>query len=77
MSVGNNPPGTPFAVIQISLTTEVPMGREDISAGQAKQVRGKVNDVVGAIKGDSAQQVKGKAQVAVGKVQEKLGRKSS
>ncbi len=53
------------------------MGREDIAAGRAKQVRGKANDVVGAIKGDTAQQIKGKAQAAVGKVQEKLGRKSS
>jgi len=53
------------------------MGREDIAAGQAKQARGKANDVIGAIKGDTAQQIKGKAQAAVGKVQEKLGRKSS
>jgi len=52
------------------------MGREDISAGQAKQVRGKVNDVIGAVKGDTGQQLKGKAQAAVGKIQEKLGRKS-
>ncbi len=52
------------------------MGREDIGAGQAKQLRGKANDVVGAIKGDTAQQLKGKAQAAVGRVQEKLGRKS-
>ena len=51
------------------------MGREDISAGQAKQLRGKANDVIGAVKGDVVQQIKGKAQVAVGKAQEKLGRK--
>ncbi len=53
------------------------MGREDVAAGKAKQFRGKLNDVAGAVKGDTAQQVKGKAQAAVGKVQEKLGRKSS
>jgi uncharacterized protein YjbJ (UPF0337 family) len=53
------------------------MGREDIAAGQAKQVKGKVNDVAGAVKGDTAQQIKGKVQSAVGKVQEKIGRKSS
>lgn len=51
------------------------MGREDISAGQVKQVRGKANDVIGAVKGDIGQQIKGKAQVAVGK-REKMGRKS-
>ena len=28
------------------------MGREDVAAGKAKQIKGKVNDVVGAIKGD-------------------------
>jgi uncharacterized protein YjbJ (UPF0337 family) len=51
------------------------MGREDVAAGKTKQVKGKVNDVVGAIKGDSSQQVKGKAQGVVGKIQEKLGGK--
>ena len=49
------------------------MGKEDVAAGRAKQVKGKVNDVVGAIKGDSSQQAKGKVQKAVGKVQAKLG----
>ena len=49
------------------------MGKEDIAAGKAKQVKGKANDVVGAIKGDTAQQVKGKVQQAVGKAQAKLG----
>lgn len=52
------------------------MGREDIAAGKSKQAKGKVNDVVGAVKGDSSQQAKGKVQKAVGKVQEKLGKKS-
>jgi uncharacterized protein YjbJ (UPF0337 family) len=50
------------------------MGKEDVAAGKAKQVKGKLNDVVGAVKGDTSQQIKGKVQKAVGKVQEKLGR---
>ena len=50
------------------------MGTEDVAAGNAKQVKGKVNDVVGAVKGDTSQQVKGKVQKAVGKVQAALGR---
>lgn len=49
------------------------MGREDIAAGKAKQIKGKANDVVGAIRGDTGQQIKGKIQKAVGKIQEKLG----
>ena len=52
------------------------MGREDIAAGKAKQVKGKLNDVVGAVKGDTSQQVKGKIQKGVGKVQEALGKGS-
>jgi uncharacterized protein YjbJ (UPF0337 family) len=50
------------------------MGQEDVAAGKAKQIKGKVNDVAGAVKGDTAQQVKGKVQKAAGKVQEKLGK---
>jgi len=50
------------------------MGREDVAAGKTKQLKGKVNDVVGAIKGDTAQQVKGKVQKAVGRVQEAAGK---
>ena len=49
------------------------MGKEDVAAGRTKQVKGKLNDVVGAVKGDSSQQAKGKVQKAVGKVQAKLG----
>jgi uncharacterized protein YjbJ (UPF0337 family) len=57
-----------------SINTEHPMGSEDVAAGKAKQIKGKVNDVVGAIKGDTGQQIKGKVQKAVGKVQESLGK---
>ena len=53
------------------------MGREDVAAGKAKQIKGKVNDVAGAITGNTGKQIKGKMQKAVGKVQEKLGKSSS
>jgi uncharacterized protein YjbJ (UPF0337 family) len=52
------------------------MGREDVAAGKIKQIKGKANDVVGAVRGDSGQQIKGKLQKAAGKVQEKIGRMS-
>jgi uncharacterized protein YjbJ (UPF0337 family) len=50
------------------------MAQEDVTAGQVKQVKGKANDVAGAIKGDTGQQIKGKVQGAVGKVQEAIGK---
>ena len=53
------------------------MGREDVAAGKAKQVKGKLNDIAGAVKGDSAQQIKGKIQKGVGKVQEAMGKAST
>lgn len=49
------------------------MGQEDVAAGKTKQVKGKANDVVGAVKGDSGQQAKGKVQKIIGKIQSKLG----
>ena len=52
------------------------MAREDQVAGKMKQARGKGNDVIGAAKGDTSQQIKGKAQKAVGKIQEKFGKKA-
>ena len=52
------------------------MGREDVAAGKAKQIKGKLNDIAGAVKGDTAQQVKGKIQKGVGKVQEAMGKKA-
>ena len=51
------------------------MGREDVAAGRSKRLKGKVNDVVGAVKGDSSQQARGKVQKGVGKIQEALGKK--
>ena len=50
------------------------MGQEDVVAGKVKQIKGKANDIAGAIKGDTAQQIKGKVQKVAGKVQEALGR---
>ena len=50
------------------------MAEEDVAAGKIKQVKGKANDVIGAVKGDTAQQIKGKVQKAVGKVQEAVGK---
>ncbi len=50
------------------------MAREDVAAGKVKQIKGKANDIAGAVKGNSAQQLKGKIQKGVGKVQEKLGK---
>ena len=51
------------------------MGQEDVAAGRTKRVKGKANEVIGAAKGDTSQQVKGKVQGAIGKVQEKLGKR--
>jgi len=53
------------------------MGNEDIAAGKVKQVKGKANDIAGAVKGDTAQQIKGKVQKGVGKVQEAIGKEST
>ena len=53
------------------------MGREDQAAGRTKQLKGKANEVMGAVKGDDSQQLKGKLQKGVGKVQAKLGKASS
>ncbi len=50
------------------------MGKEDVVAGQVKQVKGKSNDIAGAVTGNTAQQIKGKVQKVVGKVQEEIGK---
>ena len=41
--------------------------------GKAKQVKGKVNEVVGDLTGDMSQKYRGKSQQGVGKVQESVG----
>ncbi len=53
------------------------MAREDVAAGKMKQMRGKANDVIGAMKGDSVRQLKGKMQKGIGKAQARIGRASS
>jgi len=50
------------------------MGHEAIAAGKIKQVKGTLNDAAGAVKGNTAQQIKGKTQKVVGKVQEEIGK---
>ena len=50
------------------------MAREDVAAGKMKQVRGKANDMIGAARGKTSQQIKGKIQKGVGKLQSKLGK---
>jgi uncharacterized protein YjbJ (UPF0337 family) len=52
------------------------MGNEDVAAGKVKQVKGKANEIAGAVKGDTAQEIKGKVQKGVGKIQEELGKPS-
>jgi uncharacterized protein YjbJ (UPF0337 family) len=42
------------------------------STGLGNQVKGKVNEVAGAVRGDTGQELKGKVQKNVGKAQEKL-----
>ena len=53
------------------------MGREDVAAGKVKKLKGKANDVMGALKGDTGQQIKGKLQKGAGKVQEAMGKAGS
>jgi uncharacterized protein YjbJ (UPF0337 family) len=50
------------------------MAREDVAAGKVKQMKGKANDVMGAIRGNTGQQLKGKLQKGIGKVESKLGK---
>ena len=35
------------------------MAREDIAAGKVKQIKGKANDIAGAVTGNTGRQIKG------------------
>jgi len=48
-------------------------GDNNVAKGVGKQVKGKINEVVGAAKGDLGQELGGKVEKNVGKAQEKLG----
>jgi uncharacterized protein YjbJ (UPF0337 family) len=50
------------------------MGQEDITAGKIKQIKGKANDIAGAVTGDSRRQLKGKLQQALGRAQAAYGK---
>ena len=53
------------------------MGRDQIAAGKIKQAKGKMNDIAGAVKGNTAQQIKGKTQKTIGTIQEEIGKASA
>ena len=48
-------------------------GKENQVKGAAKQVKGRIQNAVGGITGDTSQQIKGKAKELEGKVQSKIG----
>ena len=50
------------------------MGREDVTAGRIKQIKGKANDIAGAVTGNTSRQAKGKFQHAVGTAQVAMGK---
>ena len=53
------------------------MAMEDTVGGKIKQAKGKGNDTMGALKGDTGQQIKGKIQKGIGKIQEAVGKADS
>ena len=53
------------------------MAIEDRASGKWKQLKGKANEITGAIQGDTSQELKGKIQKNVGKAQEKVGEAES
>jgi len=50
------------------------MGHEDVTSGRIKQIKGKANEIAGAVTGNTGRQVKGKFQQAIGKAQVAIGK---
>jgi|HubBroStandDraft_1064217.scaffolds.fasta_scaffold278045_1 uncharacterized protein YjbJ (UPF0337 family) len=50
------------------------MEPSDITAGRIKQIKGKANDIAGAVTGSARRQARGKFQQAIGTVQVSLGK---
>jgi uncharacterized protein YjbJ (UPF0337 family) len=50
------------------------VGQKDITAGRIKQIKGKANDLAGAVTGNTGQQAKGKIQKLAGRAQVALGK---
>ncbi len=49
------------------------MNRDQLE-GKGKQIKGKINDAVGSLRGDASQELKGKGQQLGGKLQEGMGK---
>jgi len=55
------------------MTTRTEEDRQrERDSGLGNQVKGKANEVAGAVRGDTGQELKGKVQKNVGKAQQKL-----
>ena len=50
------------------------MRQKDVTAGRIIQIKGKANDIAGAVTGNTGRRVKGKVQQAVGKAQVAVGK---
>lgn len=49
-------------------------GLENRAKGLGKEIEGKTRNAVGAVTGDTSEQIKGKAKEMEGKVQDKVGK---
>lgn len=60
-------------VIRLAVAYGAFILNKDQVKGVAKQVKGKINEVIGRATGDGKQEIKGDVQQAVGGAQKKLG----